>query len=267
MSISSAAFFAARLANRGGFHHPAIYMAEAVRLGIVLHPPCVNHSTARFTLTWEPGPTGDPEPHLWMGLGQVRDLRRASARAIIAQRELRSFADLRDFLARVPLQAKEIVHLIQCGALDGLGESRAAMLAEAEVIARTGSARQMAFGFFQVETEPETPAQRLAWERRILGLPMSVHPLALLSPDRLAGVTPLAGLAQQPGRQLTTVGVRLPGWTGGKGFYLGDGQTYVIAIPDEKTQTPPEWEPLIVQGRWRMDEWGGGWLEISRLGE
>ena len=266
-----AAFFAARLANRGGFHHPAIYMAEAVRQGITLHPPHVNRSDSRFTLTWEPGPAGESEPHLWMGLGQVRDLRRESVKAIIAQRELHSYADLRDFMVRTPLQRKEITHLVQCGALDGLGINRAAMLAEADVLTRSGSAQQMAFEFFQVEAKLEKPAQKLAWERRILGLPMSVHPLSLFSSDQLQAysttpIIPLTALAKTPGRQITTVGVRLPGWTGGDGFFLGDEANYVIAISAKETQSPPVWEPIIVRGRWRVDEWGGGWLQVEEWG-
>ena len=94
---------------------------------------------------------------------------------------------------------------------------------------------------------------------------MSVHPLALLSPDRLAGTLPMAELAQQPGRQVTTVGVRLPGRTGGKGFFLSDGQTYVIAIPADEVKSSPVWDPLIVQSRWRLDEWGGGWLQVEEM--
>ncbi len=74
----------ARLATRGGFHHQAIYIAEAVRLGIGVKPPHVNHSRVAFTLS--------PKPEvniLWMGLGQVRDLRRTSVKAIIAARRQR----------------------------------------------------------------------------------------------------------------------------------------------------------------------------------
>jgi DNA polymerase III alpha subunit len=41
-----AAFLCARLANWGGFHHPAIYIAEAQRLGIAVRPPHVNFSGA-----------------------------------------------------------------------------------------------------------------------------------------------------------------------------------------------------------------------------
>ncbi len=39
-----AEFLCARLADYGGFHHPAIYMAEAIRLGIAVMPPHVNYS-------------------------------------------------------------------------------------------------------------------------------------------------------------------------------------------------------------------------------
>ena len=38
-----AEFLCARLADYGGFHHPAIYMAEAIRLGIAVMPPHVNY--------------------------------------------------------------------------------------------------------------------------------------------------------------------------------------------------------------------------------
>ena len=46
-----AEFLCARLADHGGFHHPAIYMAEAVRLGFAVRPPHVNFSGESFSLT------------------------------------------------------------------------------------------------------------------------------------------------------------------------------------------------------------------------
>jgi hypothetical protein len=60
-------------------------------------------------------------------------------------------------------------------------------------------------------------------------------------------------------------GVRLPGWTGGKGFFLDDGADFVIAVPPKGVTNPPVWQPLIAHGRWRRDEWGGGWVEIERM--
>jgi DNA polymerase-3 subunit alpha len=256
-----AAFLCARLANWGGYHHPAIYMAEAIRLGLAVRPPHVNHSGARFTLGLE-GEQG----LLWMGLGQVRDLRRASIGAIVAQRHSRPFADLRDLLRRVPLLRKEMTHLIQCGALDGLGESRAALLAEAGGIQQAGSALQMAFDFARPEAAPEQAAQRLAWERHVLGQPVSVHPLDLVR-ERLPDPLPLRRLPAQTGRRVRVAGVRLPGWTGGQGFFLGDGETFVLAKGGPTGKAPPPWRPLLVRGLWLGDEWGSAWLQVEEIEE
>lgn len=248
-------FLCARLANYGGFHHPAIYMAEAVRLGLAIRPPHVNHSGGRFTLGWD-----EEGPVLWMGLGQVRDLRRASVRAIVTGRRERPYAGLRDLAGRVPLQSKELAHLVQCGALDGLGPSRAALLAEAAELDRAGSAFQLALDLAPSLPEPESLAQRLAWERHVLGQPVSVHPLALVA-DRLPAHVPLRRLPDMPGRPVTTVAFRLPGWTGSQGFFLGDGDIFVTARGDRSLKTPPSWQPLVVHGRWLTDEWDMSWLE------
>jgi DNA polymerase III alpha subunit len=142
---------------------------------------------------------------------------------------------LRDLLQRVSLQSKEAQHLIQCGALDGLGESRAALLAEAEEIRRAGSALQMAL-FARTDVLPEPAAQRLAWEHYILGQPISVHPLEVVA-GRLPECLPLRRLPELSGRRVTVAGVRLPGspaldtagasGTGGQGFFLGDGDAFV----------------------------------------
>ncbi|MGW8318545.1 MAG: DNA polymerase III subunit alpha, partial [Candidatus Promineifilaceae bacterium] len=259
-----APFLCARLADWGGFHHPAIYMAEATRLGIPVRPPHVNYSNRAFTLTY--GRSGDRQgsPELWMGLGQVRDLRRDSIRAIVRERVGRPFANLPDLMERVALQSKEVAHLIQCGALDGLGSNRAAMLADAKMFLRAGSARQMTFAFALTKSRPETPAQRLAWERRLLGQPVSVHPLELVR-DLLSGVTPLKELDSKASRRLAIAGARLPGWTGGSGFFLGDGQTFVVVKADRSVTTPAVWQPLKIRGRWLSDEWGSTWFQADDI--
>jgi DNA polymerase III alpha subunit len=261
------AFFTARLADRGGYHHPAIYMAEAVRLGIAIRPPHINHSDRAFTLSYLSPPPETRSPVLWMGLGQIRDLRKSSVKAIVEARDKRPFDSLQDLVERIPLQAKELTHLIQCGALDGLGPSRAALLTEAELIGRAGSAQQMAFAFTTAETLPESPAERMAWEQHILGFPVSLHPLDLVEEleEPLSGNTPLSNLPESRGRRVTVAGVRLPGWTGGPGFFLGDGQTYIIVKGDEKLKTPKPWQPLLIRGRWQSDEWGSAWLQAEKV--
>ncbi len=263
-----AAFLAARLANFGGFHHPAIYIAEAVRLGIAVRPPHINQSQRHFTLHYT-----EEAPHtpvLWMGLGQVRQLRRTAARLIIAQAQTRPFSSVQDLLVRVPLQTKEITYLIQCGALDGLDTSRAAMLASVTGSGAKRSLHQMAFDFAQIDIQPETPAQRLLWERRVLGMPITTHPLATVAYDT-QGLTSLAQLPTQAGKTGRVAVARLPGWTGGQGFFVSDGQSYATAIAPQKTNAakqitaPRSWTPMIITGRWLRDEWGGGWLQVEQV--
>jgi DNA polymerase-3 subunit alpha len=257
-----AAFFCARLMNWGGFHHPAMYMAEAIRLGIAIRPPHVNVSERKFTLAWE-----GKQPVLWMGLGQVRDLRRSAVHAIVTERQQRPFEGLRDLQQRVALQRKEVAHLIQCGALDGLGESRVALLAQAEEIERAGSALQMTL--FDQEAfagMPESLAQRLDWEKKLLGYPVSVlmEPLKLVA-DRLPEYVPLRNLPETGGQPVTVAGVRLPGWTGGEGFYLWDGKMWVIAKASESQRSPKSWTPVLLRGHWTSDEWGTSWLQATNM--
>ncbi len=253
----AAEFLCARLADYGGFHHPAIYMAEAVRLGLAVRPPHVNDSAAAFSLV--------ERRVLTMGLGQVRDLRRSAVDELLDQRTRQPFTGLRDLVQRVSLRTKEIDHLIRSGALDGLAPSRAALLDEAREIGRH-SAGQLSFTFERPRVPAETLRQRWDWEAELLGLPVSAFadPLALVR-DRLPPHVPLAGLPTTGGRPVLTAGVRLPGWTGGPGFFLGDGQTFVIVRGDKAAKAPPPWEPLLVQGRWVGDGWGSFWLQIDRI--
>jgi DNA-directed DNA polymerase III PolC len=268
-----AALMCARLANWGGFHHPALYVAEALRLGLAVRPPHVNHSGGRFTLDWE----GDgAQGLLWMGLGQVRDLRQSAARAIVAERRKRPFAGLRDLLTRVELHSKEALHLVQCGALDGLGSSRAALLAELQEIERAGNPLQLSlFGGGALgwgEVPPESADDRQAWEHRLLGYPVSglrgllsayLRAVQEKGTRSLPPLTPLVRLDRSEGQPVWVAGVRLPGWTGGEGFHLWDGQTWVVARPYGNGQAPPEWEFVQARGRWVTDEWGTGWLQLE----
>ncbi len=264
-----AEFLCARLANGGGFHHPAIYMAEARRLGIAVRPPHVNHSGRRFTLSLEPeSSSGAAHPALWMGLAQIRGLRRSSVTAIVGGRQKAPYRSLADLLERVTLRDPEVEALIQCGALEGLGDSRAALLDEAHLILRSGSSRQMAFGFATATSAvPETAAQRLAWEMHLLGLPVATDPLALFAP--LPEAAPLHKLPEMLRQQATIAAYRLPGWTGSSGYFFGDGATYMtVRLADslaEEHPSPVPWVPYQLGGRWLQDEWRGGWFQVEQL--
>jgi len=55
-------------------------------------------------------------------------------------------------------------------------------------------------------------------------------------------------------------GFRLPGWTGGKGWFLSDGDNFVIMRG--KTR-PSAWERVVINGRYLVDMWGGDWLRAE----
>jgi DNA polymerase III alpha subunit len=167
-----AEFMAARLAASGGYYSPRVYMSEARRLGLLVRPPHVNHSAEAFTLE-HPGT-------LWMGLGQVRELTRATIQAVMAQRP---FVSLDDFLARAQPQHVEALNLLKAGALEGLGGT-GSMLATLEHNRWRGRhAAQLGMSFAPPSSAMPEPALQLrsAWEREVLGMPVNVHPLRLVA--------------------------------------------------------------------------------------
>ena len=277
----TAEFLCARLADHGGFHHPAVYIAEAQRLGIKVRPPHINFSDWRFTLSSDDDPAAEeliPSANiLWMGLGQVRDLRRKTISTILYERDQQPFQDLPDLMARVAMQTKELRHLISCGALDGLGESRSEMLAEAVHVYRAGSSRQLAFDFArETAVESESPNDRWQWEMDFLGMPVSVQPQEIVKSK--ARTVPIKKLPETKNKPVSILGVRLPGWSGDKGYFVGDGNDFVLVIPPKQVRSNEEnnrsgsgikkikpWEPILINGWWREDEWGDGWFQANSI--
>jgi DNA polymerase III subunit alpha len=260
-----AAYMCARLGNHGGFHHPAVYMAEAIRLGIEIRPPHINHSLKRFTLEWE-----DSTPTIWMGLDQVRQLRRTTIKIIIHQRKIAPFSDLLDFLQRGNLQPREITNLILCGALDGLGPSRSSLLSEAkEANIRHNPLQLPLFAQQPLNQETytaDTPQEKATWELKILGYPVSTLQKPLYGiVNNQPEVVPLSKLHVYAQHTKLAAGVRIPGWTGGKGFYLWDGDTWIIARLPDQLPSPEIWKPMVFRGRYMCDEWGSDWLQIEEI--
>ena len=267
-----AEFFFARLRNFGGYHHPAVYMAEAIRLGIDVRIPHVNHSFVSVVLRWEAVPSGPGDrrsgqeaqghPTLWLGLRLIRDLRRQAIAGIVRARRDGPFADLRDLLVRVGLQDKEVTHLIQAGALDGLGPNRPSMLVEAETLARAGTARQMAFDFAAGYAAPAPRSQHLAWERRLVGYPLEALRPWLAELRTRPSITPLASLGRARGG-VTVAGVRLPGWHR-RGYAIWDGDSWQWTEVDPGQKAPPSWDPVLFHGHWQVDRWGMGRFIVQR---
>jgi len=128
------------------------------------------------------------------GLYSIKNFGRGVADSIITERKVGGpFVSLTDFLTRVTdqgLNKKGLESLVQCGALDQLGE-RGVMLYNIERLLqyhRDATREQQHDSLFaglggsaaDILLEPAAPAtmgQRLAWEKELLGLYVSGNPL------------------------------------------------------------------------------------------
>ena len=254
-----AEFMAARLAVWGGFYRPRVYISEARRLGLTIHPPHINHSNESFTL--------ESPKTLWMGLGQVRELTHTTTQTIIAQRP---FTSLNDFLIRAQPQYVEAMNLVKAGALDGLDNPKT-MLAQ---IGRerwhgrhTGQLGLLNLG--KEETMPEpTIRERADWENEILGQLVSIHPLQLCA-DALAKHSRIQSnaLGQHIGQAIIIAGVRLATHR----FVSKHASMWLVDMEDERGMYQVLWsgavlnqfrpllaqrEPILIHGWVRTDRQG-----------
>ena len=193
-----ARFMAAVLNNGGGFYHPAVYVGECRRMGLAVHPPCVNRGAVAYRAT------GDG---VRVGLMQVRSLREPSARAIVADRTARGpYSSLGDLLGRVPLRRGEVDALIRCGAADdcGGGRSRHELLWEH---LRGSAGRQLSL----IDAERSGPRSSqgpeiLLMELETLGMGVSGHPIELFGPWLSPGRIPAAELGAHVGADVVLAG-------------------------------------------------------------
>ncbi len=168
----------------------AVYLNECRRMGIKVLPPDVRESIRFFAAV------GDD---IRFGLGAVRNVGANVVDAIVASREAESFASFHDFLAKVPVHVankRTIESLIKAGAFDSLGSTRRALMeihedaAEQAVLDKRREANgEVGFDFDSLWDEPQQAVKvperpefskkdKLAFEREMLGLYVSDHPLA-----------------------------------------------------------------------------------------
>ncbi len=170
----------------------AVYLNECRRMGIKVLPPDVGQSIRYFAAVGE---------DIRFGLGAVRNVGTNVVDGIVASRADDSFVSFHDFLTKVPVHVankRTVESLIKAGAFDSLGSTRRALMeihedaCEAAVDAKRKAATG-AIGFdfdslydeaeevvpAKVPARPEwTKKDKLAFEREMLGLYVSDHPLA-----------------------------------------------------------------------------------------
>ncbi|MDP3729787.1 MAG: DNA polymerase III subunit alpha [bacterium] len=174
-------------ADAGDVERTALLITESKKAGIPALPPDINKSIARFA------PDGS---QIRFGLLAIKNLGANIIDALVQERQRGGpFTDLVNLLQRVDhkdLNKKSFESLLKCGALDSLGIERNAGLANIEEILKFSSgikksktsSQSSLFGSaiashalkFKPAT-PATPQEKLLWEKELLGLYISDHPL------------------------------------------------------------------------------------------
>ena len=177
----------------------ALYVADTRSMGIPVLPPEINTSGWDFEIEdIEVNDEGNTsvKPHIRFGFGAVKNVGKGAVDLIINERNANGrFKDLNDFARRVDLRAvgkRALECIIKVGALDAFG-NRAALIASMDRIVsisnnhfRAAESGQMslfgeATGVVEEITLPDVnnvdKREMLGWERELIGLYISDHPL------------------------------------------------------------------------------------------
>lgn len=183
-------FYASLLnADAGDMDRMSMLIAESKKAGIAVFAPDVNKSASRFM---------PEEKSVRFGLLAIKNVGDNIVNAIVAERQKSGpFKNFAEFLQRVDhkdLNKKSLESLLKSGALDSLGVERNQGLTNIEDIVKFAStlrknklaSQASLFGFAAPsatalklkESQPATPTEKLTWEKELLGLYISDHPLS-----------------------------------------------------------------------------------------
>ena len=180
-------------AESGDVEKVAEIIHECENMHITVLPPDVNASFGDFTVI-DNGTTGATGT-IRFGLYTIKNLGKDIADAIIAERkENGAFKTIEDFLNRIKhknLNKKSLEALVKSGSMDTLGDRAQYMNNIEEMLewnraAKVASPEASLFGSASTETwntltlkpaEKISNETRLAWEKELLGLYVSGHPL------------------------------------------------------------------------------------------
>ncbi len=179
-------------ADAGDVEKIGEFITECKRMQIPVLPPSINESYSDFTVVKTPG---EPDK-IRFGLTTIKNFGEGISKIIIHNRkEKGKFKSLSNFLERIidrNMNKKSLEALIKTGALDEFGE-RGQLLANSEnllkynkEVSKKDDSQDSLFGMFDggekeaftLEPAPEASMKdKLLWEKELLGLYISGHPL------------------------------------------------------------------------------------------
>lgn len=201
----------------------AYYIADCLAMGIPVLPPDVNHSFWDFAIEDQ-----GESSCIRFGMGAIKNVGQGPVELIISARADQPFEDLDDFVRRVDLRKvgkRALECLIRVGALDAFGDRRAILSVMDRIVAiseshyRAKEEGQLTF-FGAVEGLKEeirlpdftsmNPKEKLEWERELLGLFLTDHPLSAYMKTIKKTVTHYSGqLKEAEQKEEVTVAGRL----------------------------------------------------------
>jgi DNA polymerase-3 subunit alpha len=204
----------------------ALYLSECRTIGVEVQVPDVNESLVDFNVA---------DGKIRFGMSAVRNVGEAVVEKIVAARSERGrFEDFPDFCENVDidvLNKRTIESLIKAGAFDSLGYARKGLLLKFEEIIEAiverrrneeagqfslfgGAESEVSVVSYEVSTDEWGQRTKLAFEKEMLGLFISDHPLlSMTSTLRAAGVTPILGLWDMADGSNVTIGGVISGVT------------------------------------------------------
>lgn len=254
----------------------AIEITECKHMGITVLPPDVNQSFVEFAVV--------PGSHqIRFGMAAIKNVGTGAVEEILRARKAGDFKSLEDFLTRVSVRIvnrKPMESLMKAGAFDNFGD-RATHLHNMDLILAFAARLQKQADsgqtdmFGGMENEFEDPKlvlepypgmndgrESLQWERELLGLYLSQHPLEAFESILARQTRPLNSItAEQDGQSVSIGGAvtdvrEITTRNGQKMAFVKvedrHGEIEVVLFPNSYQRTSHLWERdrvVLVQGK------------------
>ncbi len=256
----------------------SIEVGECREMGLEVLPPSVNESFEEFAVNVGP----DGRERIRFGLSAIKNLGKHAAAEIVAERKRGGpYRSLSDFIERVgghrDLNKKSVESLAKVGALDVFAERNQILhgvdriLQHAKHVRETKENHQTSlFGALPLETSelrlphaaPASKRERLQWEKELLGLYVSDHPVSDFQAYFNEAASPIQALEKRAEGETVAVGgivtVAKKIYTKGNEpmFFVTledtTGRTEILVFPRLAKETESLWQPdtlVLVRGK------------------
>ncbi|NTW14403.1 MAG: DNA polymerase III subunit alpha [Candidatus Moranbacteria bacterium] len=255
----------------------AIEVEESRQSGVEVLAPDVNESFGEFAVIRD----DDGKERIRFGLNAIKNVGRPAAEEIVRERKANGkYGSLEDFLERVQskdLNRKSLEALAKVGALDAFGERQTLLSNLDTILAYSKSLNKIKethsdslFGGMNLDrpeirlrkTEPAVKKQRLAWEKELIGLYISDHPVSEYAEYLKEVATPIAEIDKLPDEAEVRIGgvvstaKKILTKRGTTMYFVTiedlSGRTEVIVFPKLAEQSETFWlgdDILLVEGR------------------